>query len=251
MTKHLLPFFGEHLLRQITVAEVDRYRVEKLAEGTLSGDSVNKTLVLLGRILDVALERELIDKNPMRVNPRNRKAKAAARTVVFLDTAEQIAAMLDAAADLDGKREARTARRRALVATLVLGGLRVGELCALEWRDVDLATGRILVGRAKTEAGVREVRVLPALRDELVSHKLAAVTSGPRDLVFPTARGTARDKDTFASGCCVPLSSGRMSCLRSGSSRRCPRTSRRTSCATRSRPCSPRWARIRRTSCPS
>ena len=44
-------------------------------------------------------------------------------------------------------------------------------------------------------AGVREVDLLPALRDELAAHKAAARRIGVDDLVFPTARGAGRDKD--------------------------------------------------------
>ena len=58
--------------------------------------------------------------------------------------------MIDAAAELDAKPGARTAGRRALIATLVYAGLRIGEATALRWRDIDLANGRISVKDAKT-----------------------------------------------------------------------------------------------------
>jgi integrase len=102
--------------------------------------------------------------------------------------------MIDAATELDAKPEARTAGR-ALVATLIHAGLRIGEATALRWRDIDLANGRISVGDAKTEAGIRLVDVLPALRDELTSHRRAAATARPNDLVLPTSSGSRRDKD--------------------------------------------------------
>src|SRR5437667_6559088 len=35
LTRHLLPFFHRHTLRQITIAEVDRYRNAKVREGAL------------------------------------------------------------------------------------------------------------------------------------------------------------------------------------------------------------------------
>jgi hypothetical protein len=73
LTSHLLPFFAKHRLSQITVAEVDRYRRHKVAEGTLSPASINKTLTRLGQILDLADEYEMIQRNPLRVNPRNRR----------------------------------------------------------------------------------------------------------------------------------------------------------------------------------
>ena len=70
-----------------------------------------------------------------------------------LDSAEQIAATIEAAGSLDAHRGARTAGRRALIATLVYAGLRIGEATALSWADIDLANGRINVRDAKTEAG--------------------------------------------------------------------------------------------------
>jgi integrase len=112
---------------------------------------------------------------------------------VFLDSAEAIQALLDAATDLDARRVARTAGRRALIATLVFAGLRTGAACAPRWRDVDLAAGRLVVAEAKTEAGVREVELLAVLRDELDTYKLRSRAAAPEDLVFTTATGAPRD----------------------------------------------------------
>ena len=52
---------------------------------------------------------------------------------------------------------------RAMLATMILAGLRVGELLALRWRDVDLANGKLRVEEAKTDAGERVVDLSPAL----------------------------------------------------------------------------------------
>src|SRR4051794_5851777 len=159
LSNHLLPFFHRHLLAQITVAEVDRYRAFKVREQVLGAESINKTITRLGQILSVAEERDLIPRNPVRVNTRNRKLKAKRKRPVYLESADQIIAMIDAGSELDAKPQARTAGRRALIATLVYAGLRIGEATSLCWRDVDLASGRISVGDAKTEAGIRLVHV--------------------------------------------------------------------------------------------
>ncbi len=195
LCNHLLPFFHRHRLPQITVAEVDRYRDFKVREGLLAAESINKTITRLGQILAVAEERDLIARNPVRVNTRNRKLKTKRKRPVFLESADQIVAIIDAATELDAKPGARTAGRRVLIATLVYAGLRIGEATSLRWRDIDLANGRISVGDAKTEAGVRLVDILPALRDELTTHRHAAADPEPQDLVFPTSNGTRRDKD--------------------------------------------------------
>lgn len=59
----------------------------------------------------------------------------------------------------------------------------------MRWRDVDLAAGRLTVGEAKTDAGVREIDLLPGLRDELAGHKARAQAEDPDDYVFATAAG--------------------------------------------------------------
>jgi len=128
--------------------------------------SINKTITRLGQILEVAVEYELIDRNP--AEGKRRRVKAPQPAPVWLDRAEHIAALLDAARELD--REARADRqvpRRALLATLVFAGRRIGELCDLRWRDVDLSGGTITVRASKTDAGVRRVDMLPMRDGEL------------------------------------------------------------------------------------
>ena len=186
---HLLAFFAAHRLPEITVAEIDRYRAHKVAQGRLAPSSINKTLTRLGQILDVAHERELIERNPMSVNRRRRKLRAPAPRRTHLDRADQIEALMEAAdqLDRDARRDHPTARR-AILATMTFAGLRIGELLALAWGDVDLAGGRLRVGASKTDAGLREVELLPVLGAQLAA--LRASASGDLDgLVFATTKG--------------------------------------------------------------
>lgn len=186
---HLLPFFGESPVDTITIAMVDKYKATKLREGTLAPATINKQLVLLSGILEAAEERELTLRNPARGRRRRVRAQKPHRS--YLDTAEQISALLEAAGDLDA--EARSDRqhvhRKAMLATLAFAGLRLGEMLALRWRDVDLATGRLRVGEAKTDAGRRHVTIRPALRDELLSLRASLPDAAPDAFVFGTLTG--------------------------------------------------------------
>ena len=194
---HLLPFFARHRLSEITIAEVDRYRSFKVRQAQITARSINQTITRLAQILEYAVEYEYIARNPARGRRRRLKAPTAPRP--WLDRADHITVLLDAASELD--REARADRkalaRRATLAALTFSGLRIGELCALRWRDVDLASGRITVRASKTDAGMRRVDLLPALRDELATHKAAAPDIGPDVLVFSSGTGGRRDKDTI------------------------------------------------------
>ncbi len=172
---------------QITVEDVDRYRLGKVREGELGVTSINKTLTTLAAILEAAVEYELIDRNPAR--GRRRRLPAATPRRSWLDRADHISALLAAAGKLDAEARVCRGQRRALLATLTLAGLRIGEALSLRWRDVDLARGTITVRAAKTDAGVRTVNVLPVLRDELGAYR-ARLDATPDALVFGTTIGS-------------------------------------------------------------
>jgi integrase len=187
LSNHLLPVFASQRLDRITVEDVDPFRLGKVREGKLSVTSINKMLTTLAAILEAAVEYELIDRNPAR--GRRRRLPAVTPRRSWLDRADHIAALLDAAGTIDAKARVRRGQRRALLATLVFAGLRIGEALSLRWRDVDLARGTINVRDAKTDAGVRTVNILPVLRDELGAYR--ARVDAPADaLVFGTAIDT-------------------------------------------------------------
>lgn len=192
---HLLDFFKGHRLSEVTVAEVDRYRESKVSEKVLGATSINKTITRLGQILEIAVERELIARNPAKVGGKRRKVKAVKPHRAYVDRAEQIEALLDAAGQIDSEAKSNgQIARRALLATILFSGLRIGELIELDWRDVDLAVGRLRVRQSKTDAGIRYVDLLPVLREELSILK-AARDPRPADPVFPSAVGTRQDRN--------------------------------------------------------
>ncbi|MGH3265713.1 MAG: tyrosine-type recombinase/integrase, partial [Trebonia sp.] len=84
--------------------------------------------------------------------------------------------------------------RRAIVATLGLAGPRVGELCALNFQDLDLAKARFHVRDSKTEAGIRAVDIHPRLLDELTAYRAGRAGAAMDEPAFPTRAGTRRDR---------------------------------------------------------
>jgi integrase len=217
LTYHVLPYFAEWTLSQIDVEAIDSYRRFKVRQSEerraalvgsrpklsrhesparpLSASTINKTIDVLQAVLSLAVEYGYIDRNP--ASGRRRRLKLPPRAPAYLDTVDQIEALLDAAGRLDSRPNAQTSGRRPLVATLLLAGLRAGEACALQWGDVDLANGRIHVGRSKTQAGLREITLLPLLRDELATHKAGARNTASDAPVFISASGKGRDKDNL------------------------------------------------------
>jgi integrase len=226
LEKHLLRYFGELRVDAITIDTVERYIAAKLSEGErirraaaegkpitekitdkhgrtferplqpLSPRSINMTVTLLGAILESAVERELITRNPAR--GRSRRVKEVEPPRSYLENAEQITALLTAAGELDRKatKDRQHIERRAMIATLTFAGLRIGELLALRWRDVDLAGGWLRVGDSKTPAGRRRVKIRGALRDELSTVR-SPLTGPAGGYVFPTRTGAALRPENF------------------------------------------------------
>jgi integrase len=187
LVEHLLPQFAATRLDEFTIEKVDRYATAKATGGRLSNRSVNKTLDVLSGVLETAVEYGHLRTNPAK--GRRRRLPVSKKPRSFLDTAEHLAALLDAASDLDRDARRRHGQRRALLATLALAGLRIGEALDLRWVDVNLAGGRLKVRDAKTAAGVRTVTLLPALRDELLAYKSRADDTRAEALVFGTSTG--------------------------------------------------------------
>ncbi|MEO5927525.1 MAG: tyrosine-type recombinase/integrase [Patescibacteria group bacterium] len=151
---HLDPFFGELRLDKIGVAEIERFKRDQLVEKKASAKSVNNRLTVLRRMFVVAHEWGKLGSVP-----RVRWLKLPPRTFRFLSF-EETNSLLDAAAP----------EWRTMILAALRTGLRIGELLALTWSDVDLVAGRLVVrrtvwrGREGTPKGGR-ARELPLSRE--------------------------------------------------------------------------------------
>jgi integrase len=217
---HLLPYFADWPLHEIDIPAVDAYRLAKVRESEararaierrkpyrtpggqvmkpLAPTSINKTIDCLQFILGAACEQKLVIENVAK--GRKRRMKEPPRRPVHLDTAGQIEALLETAGKLDRDPQMHGSEREAIIATLVFAGPRAHELCNLLWRDVDLANGRIGIGRSKSQAGLREISILPVLHDYLAAHKAASYRGQPEALVFSNVSGGALNKDSLRKG---------------------------------------------------
>lgn len=155
---------------------MDANKAAKLREGRIGANHINKTLGTLARILEDAADYGHLDgRNPARGTRRRVRGD---RPRAAVPDPEQLPALLHSAGAL-----------RPVLATLAGAGLRNGEACALDWRDVNLATGTVRVRASKTDAGVRLVDVPLALREELSDHKARSPRTAPRDPVFVNRDG--------------------------------------------------------------
>jgi integrase len=174
---HIAPYLGHHKLAELTAEMIARWQAERIASGA-GREAVLQALMLLGSILQRAMEGERIARNPARIV---RKVKRGPRREV-----RPLAPVT-----VEKLRAASRERDAVLISVLAYAGLRPQEALALTWGHVRDRT--ILVERAvslgelkdtKTRAH-RTVRLLAPLQEDLQAWR---VSSGPLvdgALVFP------------------------------------------------------------------
>jgi integrase len=132
LRNHLVPFFGGKNIKDINSQDVDRYKALKVKEGQ-GAKSINNHLFILQRCLNVGMEWERIEKVP-----KIAKLKCVSQRLDFLSPTESRQL-------IQGCKEP-TWREMLLMALRT--GMRLGELCGLEWRDIDLQRKIITVQRS-------------------------------------------------------------------------------------------------------
>jgi integrase len=183
---HLLPAFGDRELESITPEEIERWRRSLTG---LSNRSKNKLLIQLYGIFRRAQTVWALAANPL-ARVEKHPMKASGHIQVF--SPEEVWALVRAAAsDQDG----------AIFLTAAFTGLRMGELLALRWRDVDFAGSTIRV-RASYAGGVlttpksgkvRAVPMAPDVATVLAQRGGRADCLGDDDLVFIGEAGSYLD----------------------------------------------------------
>lgn len=181
---HLLPEFEHRQVGGIPRIDIEAFLNGMLAAGK-SVELVNRCTRVLKSVLFFALERQLIERNPMqRFLPYEGKGERKVNRAAFSEAEVQ-----------QLMKEARP-HERALIGVLCLTGMRPAEAYGLRWSDVDLERGAANIERnwdwraktftdPKTKAGKRTIALSGRLVDELEQHK--ARSGG--ELVFSTRTG--------------------------------------------------------------
>lgn len=175
----LLPHLGDIRLVDLRPAQI-RDLIRAMT-GTVK--TIQNRLMPLRGALRRALQDDVIEVNPMdAVDVSDLVSPAQRRSTYEVDpfTADELRAMLTACERLYG------ANGRNLVQLHAFTGLRTGELFGLEWDQVgrELRIDRSVVdGQAaatKTEAGRRDVPILPAAAEALRSQRAITALEGGR-----------------------------------------------------------------------
>lgn len=191
---HLEPEFGPMKLDAIGPFEVEAFKAKKLSEGQ-SKKSINNMLGTLRKLLNLAVEWSVITRAP---KVKAFKMKNNFITEDLFLTFEETDRFLRAAAP----------EWKAFLVTALKTGLRVGEMLALKWEDLDLVAGRLVVRRNlwRKEEGTPKggrTREVPLSAEAVETLKAHRHLKGPYVFCFPDGRRLThnRVKDLVPSTC--------------------------------------------------
>ncbi len=198
INKHLIPELGTVPLEKLTPLQIQSYCAKKLKE--VSPRTVQLHYTVLREALGHAVKWQLLARNPADAvdRPKYKRPNIDSLNVQelhkFLDYVQR-----------------SHHQDHNLIFIAVYTGMRLGELLALRWEDVDLEQGRIFVRRAahytgkegldigipKTEKSRRQI-ILPPTAVKALKQQKEAVERAKKlqpelyednDLVFPTIDG--------------------------------------------------------------
>ena len=179
---HLYPTFADVQLRLITRDAVQSFLSAKLRSG-LSWRTVKGLRPLFGTVMAAAEADEIIPSNPVRKTRFPRRGPAKDRAVIAPDKIQELLIALPEPS-------------RSLAHLLVFTGLRIGELLALRWQDVDLERRGLRLTQSvydvhfdepKSQRSKRSIPLGARSIEILAARKPAGVN--PDALVFSTRYG--------------------------------------------------------------
>ena len=200
---HLTPAFGERALCAIAKSDVLAFRA-RLADQpgrgrpALSPSTINKVIGILRQMLTEASDRFGLPDAFKGI--KRLKARRPDVQPFSLDEVEKIRSTI---------RE----DFRHYITVRFFTGMRTGEINGLKWKHVDFEAGLILVREtfsageaeenAKTETSLRDIPMLPMVRDALERQK--AERREDSEYVFCTRDGNPLDAHNFANRIWYPL----------------------------------------------
>lgn len=151
LENHLLPVFGDKY--EVVEAEVQTFVFQKLEQG-LSQKTIKDILIVLKMVLKFGAKNKWIEYVPFEIQFPTEREK---QTIAVFSRTEQKKVM-------NYVREHFTFRNLGVYICLSTG-MRIGEICALTWEDVDTENGIINVRRTiqriyVIEDGIRKTELI-------------------------------------------------------------------------------------------
>lgn len=202
LEKNVLPALGEYLLMEVTVSRIDRF-LRTLAAST-PGLAKTARSVLNG-MFKLAVRHDALRSNPVRDVRLPTRAKKPVQALSIDDVTALRSALRDWQGGTGYKGPRRGTELLDVVDVMLGTGLRISEVLALRWDDVDLGehpaltvsgtlvylkkNGLIRQSHTKTSSGFR-ILTLPAFAVEVLLRRSVESIPTETNAVFPSGAGT-------------------------------------------------------------
>jgi integrase len=196
--KHLMPAFGAMQLGQITTVDVTEFFNK--AQERLASKYMLNLYALLSAMFDVAVQHDLIETSPVRRKLHRPQHEPKEKPVL---SAEQIRKVIEAVAD----------EYKPLFVVTAVTGMRIGEILALRWQDVDLDSRKMTVrhnlwrgqlGTPKTKASAKTRNLSDLLVTAFRIQRLKSRFTQPDDFIFARRDGSPYDRDWLRTSALYP-----------------------------------------------
>jgi integrase len=202
LRRHLLPALGPREVGTIRRSDfADHFDSLRAAGASVS--TVNRTLRVAKALMFFALERELLERNPLQRFRPFEGGQGERHVARDAFSEQELQAIISAARPSE----------RALIGLLAFGGVRPGEAYALDWSNVDLERGTAWIVRSwdhkgqvfnapKTKAGERVIPLSGWMVSELAQHR---ERTGGHGLVFANGNGKPLNPSNLRRDVWLPL----------------------------------------------
>lgn len=179
--RHIKPYFKITNLNKLTYDHIFEFREylktkpKKQNENeTLSYNTINKVLILLKKIFDTGIRKSLIDKNPV----ENLRKLPIRKPNIKFWSIEEFTRFRELIQDDETSYDL-------FFVIAFFTGMRMGEILALNWNDINLLTNTIFVTKTvyfvnntsyinttKTRSGTRNITINQKLAEMLIDWKV-------------------------------------------------------------------------------
>ncbi|WP_164507788.1 tyrosine-type recombinase/integrase [Lacticaseibacillus suibinensis] len=149
--RYIQTFFVNADIKRLTSEHIRDFQEWLTEERDLSNNTNNKTLIELKLILDVAVEEKVIVENPC-IGVKKLKIERKKMDFYTPDEFHAFTTLIHLPEEFDWY---------VLFSLLFFSGLRVGELCALDWSDLDFKRKELTVSKSVFRRGGVDVITPP------------------------------------------------------------------------------------------
>lgn len=137
---------GHYLVNDLTPELIQSKLIDDLFN-THAHSTIHKAYVLLNECMNYAVDKDYIIKNPCRQVKVPKKENFEIKGIRILSE-EEIARFKEAAITQRKTIAIPKYQYGLIICLIIYTGLRVGELCALRWSDIDLEAKRVTVSKS-------------------------------------------------------------------------------------------------------